>query len=114
MVPTWGLKDQVTAVFEEPFTLAVKVAPCPPLSDARLGETLTLTALAFPAGASTGPVAFTTREASSVLVPFSAPAMKEVSASMAKIGITDMNKGLIVFRFDPFAINAYRAVAKKR
>ncbi len=33
MVPTWGLKDQVTVVFEVPLTLAVKVALCPPVSD---------------------------------------------------------------------------------
>jgi hypothetical protein len=33
IVPTWGLKDHVTAVFEVPVSLALKVALCPPVSD---------------------------------------------------------------------------------
>src|ERR1700691_2966603 len=35
MVPTWGLKDQVTAVFVVPVTCTVKIVLCPLLSDAR-------------------------------------------------------------------------------
>jgi hypothetical protein len=33
IVPTWGLKDQVTAVLEVALTFAVKVTLCPPVSD---------------------------------------------------------------------------------
>src|ERR1700728_1858936 len=33
IVPTWELKDQVTAVFEVPLSLAVKVTLSPPVSD---------------------------------------------------------------------------------
>ena len=42
IVPTWGLKDHVTAVFEVPLTKGVKVAVWPPVSDALPGETLRL------------------------------------------------------------------------
>ena len=43
IVPTCGLKDQVTAVFEVPLTVAVKVALWPPWSDALPGDKLRLT-----------------------------------------------------------------------
>ena len=43
-VPTCGLKDQVTAVFESPLTVAAKVALCPPWSDALVGDTLMVSA----------------------------------------------------------------------
>jgi hypothetical protein len=40
MVPTCGLKDHVTVVFEVPVTVGVKVALWPPLSDADVGPTV--------------------------------------------------------------------------
>ena len=43
MVPTWGVTAHVTAVFEVPLTVAVKVALWPPWSDAVLGDKLRLT-----------------------------------------------------------------------
>ena len=43
MVPTCGLKDHVTAVFELPVTAGRKVAFWPPMSDALPGDKLTLT-----------------------------------------------------------------------
>jgi hypothetical protein len=33
IVPTWGFKDQVTAVLVLPVIVVVKVALCPPVSD---------------------------------------------------------------------------------
>jgi hypothetical protein len=120
IVPTWGLKDQVTEVFELPLTLAVKVALCPPLSDVRVGETLTLTPLAFAAGA-------TLRETvalpagSAVLAAFNvavcgdcAEVEGESTKIMANMAATDINERFIVIRFDRFSIDGYRAVAKKR
>jgi hypothetical protein len=44
IVPTGGLKDQVTALFEFPLTVAVKVALWPPWSDALPGDNPMLTA----------------------------------------------------------------------
>jgi len=44
MVPTWGLKDHVTFVFEVPLTVGVKVALWPPVSDALPGDKVRLTA----------------------------------------------------------------------
>src|SRR5580658_779040 len=43
IVPTCGLKDHVTAVFELPVTAGRKVAFWPPMSDALPGDKLTLT-----------------------------------------------------------------------
>jgi hypothetical protein len=43
IVPIGGLKDQVTALFEFPLTVAVKVALWPPWSDAFPGDTPMLT-----------------------------------------------------------------------
>ncbi len=43
MLPTCGLIDHVTAVFEVPLTVGVKVALLPPVSDALLGDKLRLT-----------------------------------------------------------------------
>jgi hypothetical protein len=43
IVPTCGLIDHVTALFEFPLTVAVKVALWPPWSDAFPGDTLRLT-----------------------------------------------------------------------
>ena len=43
MVPTCGFKDQLTAVFEVPLTVAVKVVLWPPLSDAFPGDKLIVT-----------------------------------------------------------------------
>jgi hypothetical protein len=43
MVPTGGLKDHVTPVLEFPLTVGVKLAVCPPLSVAFLGDKLRLT-----------------------------------------------------------------------
>jgi hypothetical protein len=126
-VPTWGLKDQVTAVFEVPLTLAVKVALCPPLRDVRLGETLTLTTLAFPLGASAGLVEFPTRETAALLAGSVVLAAVNVAVCsdcaeveagstkiMANMAAIDMNGRFIVIRFDRFAIYAYRAVGKKQ
>jgi hypothetical protein len=44
MLPTCGLKDHVTPLFEFPTTFAVKVALWPPWSDASAGDTLRVTA----------------------------------------------------------------------
>jgi len=43
MLPTCGLIDHVTAVFEVPLTLGVKVALLPPVSDTIAGDKLRLT-----------------------------------------------------------------------
>ena len=43
MVPTWGFRDHVTAVFKVPLTAALKVALWPPWSDALPGDKLRLT-----------------------------------------------------------------------
>jgi hypothetical protein len=106
----------------------VNVALCPPLSDARLGETLTLTALTFPPpGANTGLIEFTTRETAALLAGSAVLAAVNVAGCgdcaeveggstkiMANMAATDMNEEFIVIRFDRFAIGAYRVVANKR
>jgi len=43
MVPTDGLIDQVTEVFELPATVGVNVALCPALSDAVVGDKVRVT-----------------------------------------------------------------------
>jgi hypothetical protein len=43
MVPTCGLSDHVTAVFDVPLTVALKVALWPPSSDTLAGDRLRLT-----------------------------------------------------------------------
>jgi hypothetical protein len=40
IVPTWGLKDHVTAVFEVPVTVGLKVALWPPVRDADDGPSV--------------------------------------------------------------------------
>ena len=47
IVPTFGVKDQVTAVVDVPLTVAVKVALWPPMSDAFPGDRLMATGVSI-------------------------------------------------------------------
>jgi hypothetical protein len=52
MVPTCGLKDHATVVLVDPFTVGVKVALWPPVSDAVPGERVRLTVVVGAVGIS--------------------------------------------------------------
>jgi hypothetical protein len=54
MVPTCGLIDQVTAVFEVPLTVGVNVALWPPVREALPGDKLRLTVGVGAGGAALG------------------------------------------------------------